>query len=237
VSECNWDASATENIVAIFPPTTLPTPPIISPSNSTQSISTATSTHPPPIAAIAAGASGGALILAFSALMLILRQRRRKANGIKLSELEPPSNTNVNRASILKAELDGSSVNLTSPLHSNIHEVSGNSDLKSPFPSASHAVEIDSYGRKWPAPPSAVEIGESKNMMMQGEIYEMDAGEVAIEMSGIGSGRRRSRGGGLMSFVEGDDWDRVQMSPGGVREMGSPVSALVSPVSPVFRPR
>lgn len=78
-------------------------------------------------------------------------------------------------------------------------------------------LELDHYGRKWPPTHEAVEIGGSGKDM----IYELDAGEVAIEMSGVGSGRRRSRGGRLMSFVEGDD-------------DVSPVSAMVSPASVSF---
>jgi len=114
------------------------------------------------------------------------------------------------------------------------------------------AVELDPWGMKWPPVAEAVEIGPSKIH----EVYEMDAGEVAIEMSGIGNGRRRSRGGRLMSFVEGDDWDRhghgerEVVSPRSVRfpslrggygsgygrEAESPVSRAISPASPMFGP-
>jgi hypothetical protein len=101
-------------------------------------------------------------------------------------------------------------------------------------------VELDPYGRKWPPTADAVEIGHSGKRRIYEEIYEMDAGEVAIEMSGVGNGRRRSRGGRPMSFVEGDDYDTSPMevlSPSSARfrygrEPISPVSRTMSPIRP-----
>jgi hypothetical protein len=140
---------------------------------------------------------------------------------------------------MFKAELDAQS-----PEHkSDLHEVDAGGDSKFPSEMAGHEiVELDPYGRKWPPSPQAVEIGGNE------EIYELDAGEVAIEMSGVGNGRRRSRGGRPMSFVEGDDWSPevlVSASSDGWRRrdgMGevSPVSRMVSPASPAsegFSPR
>ena len=115
-------------------------------------------------------------------------------------------------------------------------------------------LEIDPYGRKWPPSPNAVEA----DSLTKHEVYEMDAGEVAIEMSGVGNGRRRSRGGRPMSFVEGDDWSpealqsprsadgRFEGADGrflGVErwregvEVVSPVSGVGSPASEGFSPR
>jgi len=192
------------------------------------------SAHHLPLVAIAAGASGLVLLaLALVALLIILR-RRRKAKGHKLADTTPTSNPNPQ--SIIKAELDASPPDQK-------HEVDANPDLKYPSEMCGHdneIVELDPYGRKWPPTADAVEIGHSGKRRIHEEIYEMDAGEVAIEMSGVGNGRRRSRGGRPMSFVEGDDYDTSPMevlSPSSARfgygrEPISPVSRTMSPISP-----
>ena len=133
------------------------------------------------------------LALFLAGILFLLRQRKKKANGIKIPDtsLPPPNNpANMNRKLILNAELAGSDPDSKSQ----IHEFPSNVDVKAPLEMCAQAVEIDPWGRKWPPPPhGAVEIGASKGETH--EVYEMDAGEVAIEMSGIGNGRRRSRGG------------------------------------------
>lgn len=222
VSQCKWDASAVQDIVAIFPP-----------SDSTKDGTKAKSPHHLPLVAIAAGVSGLVLLALILVFLLVILRRKHKARGLKLADEAAP--TNANRQSIIKAELDASSPEQK-------HEVDANPDLKYPSEMSGHEIlEIDPYGRKWPPTEEAVEIGTSGKRRIHHEIYEMDAGEVAIEMSGVGNGRRRSRGGRPMSFVEGDDWDRSpgeMMSPrsarfGSGRELVSPVSRTMSPATPV----
>lgn len=192
------------------------------------------SAHHLPLVAIAAGGSGLVLLALALVILLIILRRRRKAKGHKLADTTAPSNANPQP--IIKAELDASPPNQK-------HEVDANPDLKYPSEMCGHdneIVELDPYGRKWPPTADAVEIGHSGKRRIHEEIYEMDAGEVAIEMSGVGNGRRRSRGGRPMSFVEGDDYDTSPMevlSPSSARfrygrEPVSPVSRTMSPTSP-----
>jgi hypothetical protein len=236
ISECKWDASLSQQIVTIFPP-----------SNSTQDTTKTKPHHSLPLAAIAAGSAGVVILLIIALILLSILHRRKKAKGQKLTESTPTTAPNTNP----EAELDAHS-----PEHkADLHEFSG--DAK--FPSemlGNEILEIDPYGRKWPPSPNAVEA----DSLVKQEVYEMDAGEVAIEMSGVGNGRRRSRGGRPMSFVEGDDWSPdALLSPrsadgrfgfGGAdgRFMGverwregvevvSPVSGMGSPASEGFEPR
>ena len=185
VSECKWDASLSQEIVTIFPP-----------SNGTQDATKTKSHHSLPLAAIAAGSAGAVILLIIALILLSILHRRKKAKGQKLAESTAP-NINPDPNTNPEAELDAHS-----PEHkADLHEFSG--DAK--FPSemlGNEILEIDPYGRKWPPSPNAIEADSAPKH----EIYEMDAGEVAIEMSGVGNGRRRSRGGRPMSFVEGDDW-------------------------------
>jgi hypothetical protein len=222
VSQCKWDASAQQDIVAILPPL-----------DDVKETTKAKSSHHLPLVAIAAGASGLVLLILALIIILMMLRRKRKAKGHKLSDQAGPPN--ANRQSIIKAELDASSPDQK-------HEVDANPDLKYPSEIGGHdneIVELDPYGRKWPPTADAVEMGPSGKRRIHEEIYEMDAGEVAIEMSGVGNGRRKSRGGRPMSFVEGDDYDTSPeiLSPRSVRfgygrEAVSPVSRTMSPISP-----
>jgi hypothetical protein len=133
------------------------------------------------------------ILLIIALILLSILHRRKKAKGQKLAESTPTTAPNINP----EAELDAHS-----PEHkADLHEFSGDAKLPSEM-LGNEILEIDPYGRKWPPSPNAIEADSAAKH----EIYEMDAGEVAIEMSGVGNGRRRSRGGRPMSFVEGDDW-------------------------------
>lgn len=233
VSACNWDAALSQEIVTIFPPSN---------GNGTQNTTKTTPHHSLPLAAIAAGGAGVVVLLIFALILLSILHRRKKAKGQKLTESTPTTAPTTNpdpNPNLEEVELDAHS-----PEHkADLHEFSG--DAK--FPSemlGNEILELDPYGRKWPPSPNAVEI----DSLAKQEIYEMDAGEVAIEMSGVGNGRRRSRGGRPMSFVEGDDWSPEALtSPRSAdgraerwRRDGegvSPVSGLVSPASEGFSPR
>lgn len=234
VSACNWDASLSQEIITIFPP-----------SNSTQETPKTKSHHSLPLTAIASGGAGVVILLIIALILLSILHRRKKAKGQKLTDSTPPTGPNTNPSPNPEAELDSHS-----PEHkADLHEFSGDAKLPSEM-LGNEILELDPYGRKWPPSANAVEIDSET----QREIYEMDAGEVAIEMSGVGNGRRRSRGGRPMSFVEGDDWSPEALqsprSADGSGRLGgaerwrrdgaegvSPVNGLVSPASDGFSPR
>jgi hypothetical protein len=242
VSQCKWDAVATENIVAIFPP-----------SNSSSSSATSTrpgspSVHLLPVATIASGAGGVVILIIALLILCIVLRRRRKAKGVKLVENTAPT-TYANDEIIIKAELDAQ--DYKAGMHENTYEVEGDNDRKIAEASGheNEIVEIDPHGRKWPPPLGAVEIGQSGRTS---PIYEMAAEEVAIEMSSVVNTRRRSELRRPMSFEEGDDSsprEPVSASSGGRSVFGgyryyrregaeivSPVSRTLSPASEGFSP-
>jgi hypothetical protein len=215
VSQCKWDATASQNIVAILQPSS-------SLSNDTTNPAP-TSTHPPPIAPIAGAAGGGAVILvSLLILFFILRRKRAKA-----------ANSTSPDDAILKPELDGDCVDHKPALPLTVHEVDANQAGK--FLPGQQAVEIDPYGQKWPPPPNAVEIGHSGRTS---PIYEMAADEVAVEMPSGATHVNR-----FASFTNGDD--RGPLSPSVLRSAGSRGSFLrgyygergsdTSPVTPLSR--
>jgi hypothetical protein len=229
VSECKWDASLSQEIVTIFPP-----------SNGTQDTTKTKAHHSLSLPAIAAGGAGVVILLVVALILLSILHRRQKAKRQKLPDSNSLTAPSINPDLNSEAELDAHSPENKADLH----EFSGDAKFPSEM-QGNEILELDPYGRKWPPSPNAVEI----DSLAKQEIYEMDAGEVAIEMSGVGSGRRRSRGGRLMSFVEGDDWSPASLqsarSPDGRfggaerwrREGVSPVSGMVSPASEGFSPR
>jgi hypothetical protein len=216
VSQCKWDATASQNIVAILQPSSS------LPGNSTNPASA--STHLPPIAPIAGAAGGGVLIIVSLLVLLFILRRKKRA---KAANSNPPDDA------ILKPELDGDCVDHKPALSQNVHEVDANQEGK--FLPGQQAVEIDPYGQKWPPAPHAVEIGHSGRTS---PIYEMAADEVAVEMPSGATHVNR-----LVSFTNGDD--RGPISPSGLRSAGSRRSFLrgyygergsdTSPVTPLSR--
>jgi hypothetical protein len=194
VSQCKWDASASQNIVAIFEPLSSP------PDNSTNPASA--STTPLPIVAIAGGASGGVVLLGSLFLLFFILHRKKKA---KAASANPIALDDI----ILKPELDGAAIDYKPALAPTAHEVDGNHCGK--FLPGQQAVEIDTYGRKWPSTSNAVEIGHSGRTS---PIYEMAADEVAIEMPSGATHLNR-----FLSFTNRDD--RPLISPSGLRSAES----------------
>jgi hypothetical protein len=231
VSQCKWDAAATQNIHAILPPSNRTNSSTIAPG--------ATPIHSLPIVAIAGGA-GGVVILVIALLVLfILLRRKRKAK--KLKAAENTSTSKENDETIIKAELDGQ--DHKARIYENAHEVDGNDDRKwLAEVSGQEVAEIDSHGRKWPPTAQAVEIGSSGRTS---PIYEMAAEEVAIEMPGIAKAKRKSEVGRPMSFTAGDDTsprEPVSASSGGngffygYRQYRRDGTEVVSPASEGFSP-
>jgi hypothetical protein len=216
VSQCKWDAAASQNIVAILQPSSSLS------SNTTNPASA--STHPPPIAPIAGAAGGGVVIFVSLFVLFFILRRKKRA---KATNSTPPDDT------ILKPELDGDCVDHKPALPLTVHEVDANHDGK--FLPGQQAVEMDPYGQKWPPAPNAVEIGHSGRTS---PIYEMAADEVAVEMPSGATHVNR-----FASFTNGDD--RGPISPPRLRSAGSRRSFLrgyygergsdTSPVTPLSR--
>jgi hypothetical protein len=238
VSQCQWDASATQDIVAILPPSNS--------SNSNTKAAGASSAHSLPITEIAGGAGGVAIIFIALLIMLFFLRRRRKARGLKLDD-HPTKSANLNDETIIKAELDGH--DHKAEVHENAHEIDGNDDRKWPAEISGHeVVELDSHGRKWPPGCEAVEIGPSGRTS---PVYEMAAEEVAIEMSTIRNAKRKSerRPTSFAQWGESSPQEPVSASSVGRNRLGgyhpyrrdgteavSPVSRTFSPVSEGFSP-
>jgi hypothetical protein len=216
ISQCKWDATASQNIVAILQPSS-------SLSNNTTNPAS-TSTHPPPIAPIAGAAGGGAVILVSLLVLFFILRRKKRAKAANSTPLDD---------AILKPELDGDCVDHKPALPLTVHEVDANQAGK--FLPGQQAVEMDPYGQKWHPDPNAVEIGHSGRTS---PIYEMAADEVAVEMPSGATHVNR-----FASFTNGDD--RGPLSPSVLRSAGSRRSFLrgyygergsdTSPVTPLSR--